>query len=359
VTTDQVALSAPVRLLRRKGRWALEVTRLVPVERNVLRPELRRITETDGVVRLLKERCAPALVREALDLIGGEDDGADCTFEVVDDQWVPSTRGRVESVAPVPRAEVEQLLSEMRAEMLVLRAMHESLRGRIGELERSASGMPDPTARSARRAARGSVRAPARRSSRPPPPPPPERESEPKAPEPVAPAPMPLGDASLATAPTEAVAPARRTAALPANDDVTRAIEEALGGDPELALSLDEPGHLEDYFVARMVVDGAGEVAAVLCDVRAGAELGGRLLGLGEAARNEQAASSVGDDVVAALGEISKVLGRRLADVNPGLRPRLRSFERYEAEPFGWLPKPGARLGFRTRGGGRLYLFAR
>jgi hypothetical protein len=62
-------LDEPLRLLRRHGSWTLEVTWHVAVDRHVLKPERRRVNGTDRVVRQLKERCAPPLVREALNLL--------------------------------------------------------------------------------------------------------------------------------------------------------------------------------------------------------------------------------------------------------------------------------------------------
>jgi hypothetical protein len=80
--------NTPLRLRRQSGRWTLEVTKLVTVDRHVLRPERRQVSGTESVVRHLKERCAPALVREALDLIIGDDDGIDRAFELEGDHWI-------------------------------------------------------------------------------------------------------------------------------------------------------------------------------------------------------------------------------------------------------------------------------
>ena len=109
-------LNEPLRLLRKRGHWTLEVTKLVAIDQHVLRPERRRVNGTDSVVRHLKERCAPSLVRQALDLLIGDDDGTDRAFELEGEHWV-QLQEEVQETRVSSNADLVALIGELRVEL--------------------------------------------------------------------------------------------------------------------------------------------------------------------------------------------------------------------------------------------------
>jgi hypothetical protein len=346
-------LNEPLRLLRKRGSWTLEVTKLVAVDEHVLRPERRRVNGTDSVVRHLKERCAPSLVREALDLLIGDDDGSDRAFE---------------------------LEGELRVELTTMRALHEAMRGRLAAIERRSLQMtPADYARSALRGASrreqssASLRPGARARSIAP-----GDQAELAAPAPAAAAPAtsaaPPATPALGEDRTQAaVAPpaqpgaeppaevrGKPALAMPAQPDIANCLKQLLGVDAELhAERGNVPKDLDGFYVSRIVDSSDQELGAILLDLRGGVELGGRLMGFPAAAIEEQAKSEPSSDIMDAMNEVTNNLGGFVNRANPDLRVRVRPLEKFSVAEFGWLLKSTSRIGNTTKTGGRLWIAAR
>lgn len=351
----------------------LEVTKLVAVDAHVLRPERRRVNGTDSVVRHLKERCAPSLVREALDLLIGDDDGTDRAFELEGEHWVPLVSDAAADPAVASNATLLAMIGELRAELTTMRALHEAMRGRLAAVERRSLQMgPADCGRSQLRGASrhehalASLRPGARARSIAP--------ADEAAPSPVAatPAPLPatpaLGEdrtqaavaAPAAPAPPPADVLAKPLLAMPAPGDISTCLKQLLGVDAELRAERGNvPKDLDGFYVSRIVDSSDEEMGAILLDLRGGVELGGRLMGFPAAAIEEQAKSEPSSDIFDGMNEVINNLGGFVNRANPDLRVRVRPLEKFSVAEFGWLPKNTARVGHATKTGGRLWITAR
>jgi hypothetical protein len=373
-------LNEPLRLLRKRGNWMLEVTRLVAIDQHVLRPERRRVNGTDSVVRHLKERCAPSLVREALDLLIGDDDGTDRAFELDGEHWIQQQDDSTGEAAGAGNAALLAMISELRTELTTMRVLHEALRGRMAALERRSLQMPpaDYGRTALRGAARRELAAASLRPAARPPSAAPPADSPSIAPAPLAGGPVgpggplaQLGEARTqaagagpvpATAPTalEPAAPARPALTMPTHADVATCLKQLLGVDAELRHEKGNlPKDLDAFYVSRIVDSKDEEVGAILLDLRGGVELGGRLLGFPAAAIEEQANAEPSADILDAMNEVTNNLGGFVNRANPDLRVRVRPLEKFSSVEFGWLPQNTARIGDTTKTGGRLWIAAR
>jgi hypothetical protein len=343
----------PLRLLRRRGHWALEVTRMVPVDRHVLRPERRRVSGADSVVRHLKERCAPTLVREALDLIVGQDDGFDRAFELEGEHWV-----QVDDEQPPHRssgsaiASLTATVSELRAELTSMRALHEALRSRLAHLERRITTAPPldygraatrPSPR--REPAVGSLRPGAARTRQPPP-------------DAAADVVAATEIAATALAPAPVAEPvAKATLTLPLHADVATCLKQLLGADPELRHErAGLPKDLSAFFVARVIDTTDQELGAILFDKQAGLELGGRLLGFPPSAVAEQLKEELSTDMLDAMNEVVNNLSGFINRANLDIRVHVCPLQKCDPAALPWLEKCPAHLGSVTKNGGRLWL---
>lgn len=343
----------------------LEVTKLVTVDRHILRPERRQVSGTESVVRHLKERCAPALVREALDLIIGDDDGIDRAFELEGDHWIQLPEEDRDDRAP-NQAALVAMVNELRAELTTMRALHEAMRSRLAVLERRSLQLPAASADYSRAPTRprretGPSLRPAARSRA-------EVLAETAAALPLAedrtqaavapPAPLAVASpapAAVAAAPAEIASP--RALAMPTQADVTTCLKQLLGAEPELRVEKGNlPKDLDVFYVSRVVDANDREVGAILFDLPGGAELGGRLLGLPAATIAEQAKGEPSADLLDAMNEVVNNLGGFVNRANPGLRTRVRPLEKFSVAEYGWLPKNAGRIGVTTKTGGRLWL---
>jgi len=367
-------LNEPLRLLRKRGHWTLEVTKLVAIDQHVLRPERRRVNGTDSVVRHLKERCAPSLVREALDLLIGDDDGTDRAFELEGEHWIQLQDDSAQEAAGSSHASLLAMVGELRIELMTMRALHEAMRGRLAVLERRSLQLaPSDYGRSQLRGATrrelpsASLRPAARARSLTP------SEAPASAPAEVVAAAAPLGlglgeartqaaaGAPAAVAPTPAaVPPSKPVLVMPSQAEIATCLKQLLGADAELRLEKGNlPKDLDDFYVSRIVDPADEEVGAILLDLRCGVELGGRLLGFPTSAIEEQAKSDPSADILDAMNEVTNNLGGFVNRSNPDLRVRVRPLEKFTSAQFGWLPQNAARAGSATKTGGRLWLATR
>jgi hypothetical protein len=364
-------LNEPLRLLRKRGNWTLEVTKLVAIDEHVLRPERRRVNGTDSVVRHLKERCAPSLVREALDLLIGDDDGTDRAFELEGEHWIQLQDESAPEAQGSSHASLLAMVGELRIELTTMRALHEAMRGRLAALERRSMqlgpgdyGRGQPRGAARRELAGPSLRPAARaRSLRP-------GEAHGAAPLEALPTPAPaplqpaLGEArTQAAAGTPAAAPApaaKPVLTMPSQAELATCLKQLLGTDAELRPERGNlPKDLDSFYVSRIVDSADEEVGAILLDLRGGVELGGRLLGFPPSSIEEQAKSDPSPDILDAMNEVTNNLGGFVNRANPDLRVRVRPLEKFTSSEFGWLPQNAARAGSATKTGGRLWLATR
>jgi hypothetical protein len=368
--TTMNELNEPLRLLRQRGNWALEVTKLISIDRHVLRPERRRVNGADSVVRHLKERCAPSLVREALDLIIGDDDGTDRAFELEGEHWIQLHDEASQDRSSASMAQLVSIVGELRAELTTMRALHEAMRGRLATLERRSLQLPPADyGRSQLRAGRRELASPSLRPA--------PRLRGPGEPSDSPPAPVPHGEGlarelgaaatqavvappPLAELPPLAAAVAKPLMAMPTPADVSTCLKQLLGAEPELRVEKGNlPKDLDAFYVARVVDSDDREMGAILMDLRGGVELGGRMLGFPPAAIEEQAKLEPSPDMLDAMNEVVNNLGGFLNRANPELRTRVRPLEKFSAAEFGWLPQNSRRLGHATKTGGGLWLVTR
>ncbi len=116
------------------GHWTLETTELMRLDRDLYRPEKRRIDGTEAILAHLRSRGEGALLSSAERLIRVSDlDGS--TYEAQDGEWVVS-----EPSIPPGRPSRSEALShdvdELRAEVVLLRAAYSGLTSRLRKLER-------------------------------------------------------------------------------------------------------------------------------------------------------------------------------------------------------------------------------
>jgi len=139
LSTDVLARATPTRLVCRAGRWTLELTRLEAVDRDVFQPRLTRLEGSESILAALRRsEEGQHLASGAAQLMRAPRTEDDRAFEVSDGDWIPSAdtgaphreRGREPEAAETARA-----ISELRAELAVLRASHARLRERVIALE--------------------------------------------------------------------------------------------------------------------------------------------------------------------------------------------------------------------------------
>jgi hypothetical protein len=152
LSTDALAKGTPTRLICRAGRWVLELTRLEAVDRDVYQPRLTRLEGTDSILAVLRRSDEGQLLATgAAQIMRSPRSDEDRAFEVSEGDWVPSTDSalptRQQQVAEAQGAEAGRAISELRAELAVLRASHARLRDRVVALEAAQSGIAQPNLR--------------------------------------------------------------------------------------------------------------------------------------------------------------------------------------------------------------------
>jgi hypothetical protein len=156
--------ATPSRLICRRGRWALELTRLVPVDSHVLMPKRQRVEGNEAILSQLKRAGdSGALAHGAAQIMRAARSDEERAFDAVDGEWVPSQGSRLQQEVandvPAPqRRDFESALAELRAEILILRGSHQRLKDRVAALEAELAdveGAPRRAERPARSKARG------------------------------------------------------------------------------------------------------------------------------------------------------------------------------------------------------------
>lgn len=125
------------RLLKRDGRWFLEVERLVAVDPGVFRPTLQRIEGRDGILWFLTHHNSDAALERSARGVFDTTPDAHATFESAKGTWVPSNTSarHFKDQARKRRAEVETFWRQQR-ELARLRVENDELKRRLAKLER-------------------------------------------------------------------------------------------------------------------------------------------------------------------------------------------------------------------------------
>lgn len=381
------------------GHWTLETTELMRLDRDLYRPEKRRIDGTEAILAHLRSKGEGALLSSAERLIRVSDlDGS--TYEAQDGEWVVS-----EPSIPPGRPSRSEALShdvdELRAEVVLLRAAYSGLTSRLRKLERfmteieagrvrvPPAAVPDAPQIHERVEPLGAAEKPVAAAA-----------AAPVIPAAVAAPSQELRqdltlksggtpDAVVGGAVLGAPAPAlKQPDAEPQSQPEAEPRSQPEGG-PSFApvslpgmpailsclrqlvgdgLALEQlkeklpttPEALEKLDVSLFIDDQGNERAVVFANPRATVELGGQLLGIPKAAQEEQLqAGEIEQDLVLAMSEIfnnlSGVVNRE--EGNPHLKAE--AIGKAPLERLPWLDQASAVLTLATPTGGRLWLVAR
>ncbi len=381
MSADLLSSSTPARLVCQRGRWALELTRLVAVDSHVFQPRRQRLEGSEAILAHLKRSAeGAALAQGAAQLMRAVRSDEERSFDAVDGEWVPTQSARAAEVASrraaEPRQDWEAAFAELRAELLILRASHQRLKQRVLALESElASGvMPAPRPEPRREPplepfAPAAVRAELEPELRPAPYAPlaqhPEQPTlaagrEPAAP--IAAAPSPFGE----VVPAPRVAEPEPVASITLSSDaqVVAALAQLFGEDPGYAPSPeplpDSALELAALYVSRLIDGDGGEVGALLADIRATANLGGGLAGLPQTLIDEQAKTGVlNETVTQAMSEVCKALAALLSQVSGNGHVRSAPLEPFPADRLQWIGSAKGQLCFEKRRAGCFWLVAR
>lgn len=380
----------PIKLVRRSGQWSLEFNRLVAVDDQLMRPERCHVAATTDVLRSLDPNCPPHRVRDAEAIMQQPDDGSERVFELAEEGWVPASPS-TNSQRPLSRAEMMAVIGELQTQLTLMRGLHDALLTRIVSMEVALQAKaakeseqaphpgrrvpsrrdmlavlqrpetPGPLALDGLRAAEGGSAAhAATTAAEPPPVQVPEPRAEPAEPQPARPA----GAASTpeptpANAAAAAVKPAPPRLVLPSSADVIECLQ-LLAADVVLTpATAIVPADFADFYVARLVDTSDEALGLILLNQRAGAALGGGLLGLPLSAREEQSRRGLAKDTIEGLNEICNNLGGLVNRKNPKAYTKLRPLERVNATTLPWVSGPAATLGIATPPNGVLWLLSR
>lgn len=370
--------SSPSRLVCRRGRWSLELTRLVAVDNHVFQPRKQRIDGSDLILSHLKRSPeGAALVQGALQLMRATRGDDERSFDAIEGEWVPAQEGRRDAEATFQES-AQAALSELRAELLILRASHQRLKERVVSLEaRLADGAPPPRQHAPAAPPAEAVpaqfaslsHAPVGRAA-----------SVAVAPEPapfVAPH-QPLTAPTLATGhDPEPVRPYGEVVAAAGSQSVAghhisvgqapeilNAIKELCGGDPGYVKSEeplpDSALELAALYASLLVDDEGQALGAVLADIRATAGLGGKLAGLPSTVIEEQAKTGVlNEAVTSAMSEVCNTLSAVLSRVPGNGNLRSTPLESFPADRLGWVNNASSVLAFEKRRAGVFWIVTR
>lgn len=356
----------------------------MPVDSHVFQPRRQRLEGSEAILSHLKRAGdSVGLAQAAAHLMRSARTDEERSFDAVDGEWVPTQTARVAEVANEPatqhRQSMSDALAELRAEVLLLRASHQRLKDRVVSLEAQLAGGAVPAPRVEQRLTPVSLA-------------PPERV---RAPEPPAPVAMPMArvaephQATLATGrepegpppqitpPSSianrvgGVAPAREqleapqvTIELGAQEQILEALKELFSGDPGYAVSAeplpDSALELAALYACVLVDDDGHEVGAVLADIRATANLGGKLAGLPSSLIEEQSKTGVlSEAVTAAMSEVCNTLSGVLSRVPGNCNVRSTPLESFRVDRLRWVGSARNCLALEKRRAGTFWLVTR
>lgn len=370
MSADLSSSATPSRLLCRKGRWQLELTRLIAVDNHIFQPRNQRVEGAEAILSHLKRSVDVGLAQSAAQLMRSMRGDEERSFNAVDGEWVPMMPSNGETGNDGQVSALELALSELRAEVLMLRASHQRLRRRVEVLEARSENLEVPQRRSPERAqltplSFGGARAAAETDARP---------------ATLATANLAEQQHTLATGRMPDVAPApgmgqvvAKGAAVEANGasinpstpaQVIQTLTELFGGEfdykpdneplPESALEL------VALYACQVLDDDGNHVAAVLADIRATASLGGKLAAMPQTVIEEQAKTGVlNDTVTAAMSEVCNTLTTMLTRVGGNQNLRSSPLESFPVDRMGWVRMASHCLAFSKPRGGTFWLVIR
>jgi hypothetical protein len=381
------------------GRWHLDTSELVRLDNNLYRPEHRRIDGPDAILSHLRSRGERNLLSGAEHLLRTSEPSGGA-YEAIDGEWIESEP----SIAPGRPSRSEQLgneVAELRAEVVLLRAVCSGLLARVSRLERGTSGVdrtPPSPERSSKNRSKSEPRgvdagATAQRAETrsTPAPQPTQREASAtaqRAESGSTPAPQPAQREASATAQraespalAESAAFAESAAAgtgeapiaevpdfpfvaLPGTQAVSSCVQQLVGSAIRLEVVREKlPTSAEELSlldVSVMIDDEGRDRVVALSDHRATVECGGLLLGLPNATIQELIRSGEStEDLTLAMSEIFNNLSgiiNREAD-NPHLRAE--ALTKTPVERLPWLRSPRSQTAFRMPSGGVMWLVSR
>jgi hypothetical protein len=314
------------------GQWSLETSELIRLDRNLYRPERRRIDGSDAILAHLRSRGEGNLLSAAERLVRVSDvDGT--TYEAQNGEWIEAEP----SLSPSEPSHAEQLADEvtaLRSEVVLLRAAYSGLAARLQKFERWMSDGPGTSGR--------------------------VREIRPNG------IPASIDERGAPAVASQSAEEAARGSSirLPEPSAVLACVQRVIGDSLVLEITNEKlPTELEALcrLDAAILLDGQGrERAVVLSNLRATVECGGALLGIPSESIEEQILSGVAEpDLVLGMNEVVKNLSDMIGrePQNPELRPE--ALVKTPVERLPWLTAPGVLQSFAIQGGGRLWLAAR
>lgn len=373
----------PKRLLFQRGRWSLEVVRLLAVGNSVFQPHTQRVDGPDAILGFLsKNETGQALLQSTHELLNTVSSEEKRSFDAVEGQWIPSSiaPSYIKELARQKRKSAKNPtaieLIEMRAEMMTLRLSHDRLKQRVKDLERrlATGAFSAPTGNSAvaTPSAGGGFSSKV--------PPATERTDRglpydatqqifvgggqsPSIPIPAASgSSMPAGSMAPRGGPGESIKPAKRLR-LPAVGALTNTLKQALGDDVFLKEAVKTPFNFsgdEAFYVSRLVDDENLEVGALLADHVAAIHMSAALLMLPQAEINAQLKKSgLSEDTSATMSEVFNMLCNTINKVGGNIHTRTTYVEAWTKGKLDWVEKPSRALYLDDSFGGRLALISK
>jgi hypothetical protein len=347
IAGDLLTTATPARLLCRRGTWVLEIVRLVPIERNVFQPRVQRLEGTDAVLQYLKRSGdSPALAAAAGQLMRGPRSEDERSFDAVEGEWVPgeasASRESTRPSAPPPGNASE--VTELRAELLVLRASHEQLRERVQRLEAQFT-----------RGARDIISLPPTPAVAPP-----KLPDAQRAPEAIVSALLQGQEAAQTQSERAAI---EQPMKLPDVAAVNACLQSLIGDStgvrdktPVRFSSTD----LGARWLSRLIDEAGHDVGAIVADQAATATLGGALMSLPAHEIEAQRAQEMPtQDVIGAMSEVANQLCETINQAG-SVHVRVKPIELLLPGVLDWTKTASSALELELADGfGRLFLFAR
>ena len=370
ISGDLLTAATPTRLSCVRGAWVLEVVKLVSVDRDVYQPRTQRIEGGDAIQQYLRRSGDNAALASAAGALTRGRTDQECTFEAVDNEWVPcepgQQRGSVRPSSP-PSASHNAVIAELRAELFLMRAAHDGLRQRVARLESqltsggsfreviSVGGLQPPLVPTISEAPRpGGPVMPVAAAAEPWP-----------APGNAAPASLasqlPIAhETGAAMAATEAHEPALK---LPPAAAVATCLQTLLGKKVSLreVRSTFSPRSQDPFWFSRLVDDEGKEVGVIIADLLATVGLGGALMMVPPQELDAQRAlKSPSEDVLSAMEEVANNLSATINQQDPSVHVRVRPLEPMTPDSLEWTRSSVRSIAFEVAGDlGHLFLYSR
>ncbi|HET9954050.1 MAG TPA: hypothetical protein VFQ61_06085 [Polyangiaceae bacterium] len=319
------------------------MTRLVAVDSHVFQPRKQRLEGSEAILSHLKRHADSGnLVQGAAHLMRAARSDEERSFEAVDGEWVPVQAAPADTHSEPnakQRAALENVIAELRAELLMLRASHQRLRERVATLEARIENAPLPEKKSARAELATPARLSEARSAR--------------------------TEVKSATAAHKPAEPLSELGLAPQSDrDLLGVLADLLGEDSgyaQIQRAIPE-SYLQrlGMYVSLLVDESGREVGAIVSHVACTAELGGRLAGLTPEERHQQARSGeLSETVTQAMSEVCNALAGVLARSAKSPGVRCTPLEAFDPDRLGWLGEARQRLCLSKPDGGAFWVLGR